>query len=133
MGSRKIILLPDLIKEKTVLGLDCSSKTVGWGLLSFDPIAVVAHGHFNPLPSKYDFMKRLSNVFDCIEELCNELQPNTIAVEDIIQHMSGPSKSMAQTITILAAFNRVASLSAWRKTNDVYFYPVSTIIKIIRQ
>lgn len=131
MGSRKIILLPGYDKSGTILGLDCSSKTVGWGLVGRQPTVLVAHGHFNPLSSKHNFLARLDDVFDRISVLCAEFGPAAVAVEDIIQHMSGGG-SMAQTITILAAFNRVAALSAWRRTSCVHLYPVSTIRKAIR-
>lgn len=122
--------MPDY--KGSILGLDCSSKTIGWGLVSGPPAVLVAHGHFNPLPSKHHFMVRLNDVFDKISAICDDLKPEAVAVEDIIQHMSGGG-SMAQTITILAAFNRVASLAAWRKVGDLTFYPVSTIRKTIRE
>jgi len=129
MSTRTIILVPDF-QGDTVLGLDCSSKTMGWGLLSKD-FKLIAHGHFSPLPSKHHFMARLSGVYDQISNICNQFTPKEIAVEDIIQHMSGGG-SMAQTITILAAFNRVAALAAWCSTKQLEFYPVATIRKIIR-
>lgn len=119
----------------TVLGLDCSSSTIGWGLIgrhSDGTLALMSHGHIKPLPSKCGFMERLNDVFDRISALCATFKPDAVAVEDIIQHISGGS-SMAQTITILAAFNRVAALAAWREIGNVAFYPVATIRKIIRQ
>jgi len=130
MGSRKVILVPN--SKEPILGLDCSSKTVGWGLVSGPPAVLVAHGHFSPLSSKHHFMARLDDVFDKISALCDDLGPTAVAVEDIIKHMSGGG-SMAQTITILAAFNRVAALAAWRKVGNLVFYPVSTIRKVIRE
>jgi Holliday junction resolvasome RuvABC endonuclease subunit len=134
MGSRKIVLMPGFDKSGTILGLDCSSKTVGWGLLGRNPPVLVAHGHFNPLPAKHPMMARLSDMFDRITVLCAELQPDLVAVEDIIQHMRRGGGSSAQTITILAAFNRVASLAAWRQVGGALsFYPVATIRKTIRE
>lgn len=133
MGSRKIVLLPGFDKSGTVLGLDCSSKTVGWGLLGTNPPTLVAHGHFNPLPSKHALMARLDNLFDRITVLCAEFGPAAVAVEDIIQHMKKGGGSSAQTITILAAFNRIAALAAWRRTSNVHFYPVATIRKTVRE
>jgi len=79
-------------------------------------------------------MARLSDVFDRITTLCVELRPDLVAVEDIIQHMKRGGGSSAQTITILAAFNRVASLAAWRQVcGGLSFYPVATIRKTIRE
>lgn len=136
MSSRKIILVPDFDFQTndTILGLDCSSKTMGWGLISIQSKTLVAHGYFNPLPSKHHFMVRLNDVFEQVTFLCNEFCPKQIAIEDIIQHMKR-GMSSAQTITILAAFNRIASLAAWRSSGmkNLSFYPVSTIRKTIRE
>jgi hypothetical protein len=63
-------------------------------------------------------------------ELCNELKPTCVAVEDIITFMKG--KSTAQTITVLTAFNRVASLSGYHNSKGVSFYSVHQIRKIIK-
>ena len=88
----------------------------------------------NPLPPKHKLMARLSDVFDRITILCAELRPDLVAVEDIIQHMRRGGGSNAQTITILAAFNRVAALAAWRQVGSgLSFYPVATIRKTIRE
>jgi Holliday junction resolvasome RuvABC endonuclease subunit len=133
MGFRTVILAPGFDRSGTILGLDCSSSTVGWGLLGRQPFALVAHGHFNPLSAKNPLMERLDNVFDSIAILCAEFNPATVVVEDIIQHMRRGGGSSAHTITILAAFNRVAALAAWRHTHDVLFYPVATIRKTIRE
>jgi len=132
---REIILLPDFdLKGDTVLGLDCSSKTVGWGFLVRQPPMLVAHGHFNPLPPKHHFVARLDDMFERITALCLKFRPDSVAVEDIIQHMRRGGGSSAQTITILAAFNRVAALAAWRSgVKDLFFYPVGTIRKTIRK
>lgn len=136
MGYRTIVLDKEYHNGKTILGLDCSSKTVGWGLVhqvvDSKPI-LLAHGHFNPLSSKYSLLARLSNVFDKITEICEEFKPYCIAVEDIIQFMKRGGGSSAQTITILAAFNRVASLAGWRWSENVTYYPVATIRKTIRE
>jgi Holliday junction resolvasome RuvABC endonuclease subunit len=135
MSSRKVILVPgfDFENNDTVLGLDCSSKTVGWGLLTHQPLALVAHGYFNPLPSKHHFVARLNDMFEKVTALCSEFHPSSVAIEDIIQHMKR-GMSSAQTITILAAFNRVAALAVWRSgVKDILFYPVSTIRKTIRE
>lgn len=136
MGSRKVILDNKCYNGKVILGLDCSSKTVGWGLVHqvVDSLPILlAHGHFNPLSSKHSLLERLSDVFDNITEICEEFKPYCIAVEDIIQFMKRGGGSSAQTITILAAFNRVASLAGWRWSENVTFYPVATIRKTIRE
>jgi Holliday junction resolvasome RuvABC endonuclease subunit len=102
-------------------------------LLGCCPPILVAHGHFNPLPPKHALLARLDDVFGKIAALCAEFGPAAVAVEDIIQHMKKGGGSSAQTITVLAAFNRVAALAAWRSTSNVHFYPVATIRKTIRE
>jgi len=133
-AKERTIKLYDLsITEFTILGLDCSSSTIGWGLIGYKPdktFALLAHGHIKPLDSKHDFMKRLSNVFDSISALCEEFKPSVVAVEDILMYVRGSSS--ARTITILAAFNRVAALAAFRCVGKLHLYDVHNIRKIIK-
>ena len=132
--DRTVKLSCDPIKtEFTVLGLDCSSSTFGWGLVGCRPdktLALLAHGHIKPLTSKCDFMERLSNVFDRITALCEEFKPTLVAVEDILIYVRGSSS--ARTITILAAFNRVAALAAFRCTGKLHLYDVHDIRRILK-
>lgn len=117
----------------TVLGLDCSSSTVGWGLVgcrSDGTQILLAHGHIKPLTSKYDFMERLSNLFDRISSLCEKFKPSIVAVEDILVYVRGSSS--ARTITILAAFNRVAALAAFRCVGHLRLYAVHEIRRILK-
>lgn len=119
--------------EFTVLGLDCSSSTIGWGLVgcgSDGTLALLAHGHIKPLTSKCDFMERLSDVFDKISALCEEFDPSMVAVEDILMYVRGSSS--ARTITILAAFNRVAALAAFRCVGKLRLYDVHEIRRILK-
>jgi Holliday junction resolvasome RuvABC endonuclease subunit len=115
----------------SVLGLDCSSKTIGWGLVvSNKEPTLVAYGHFKPLGPKHPMIVRLDGVYKKIIELCNELKPTCVAVEDIITFMKG--KSTAQTVTVLTAFNRVASLAGYHDSKGVDFYSVHQVRKIIK-
>ena len=115
----------------SVLGLDCSSAVVGWGLVVLDEKpSLVAYGHFKPLNNKCPEMERLDDVYKKITELCDELKPTYVAVEDIFLFMKGKSK--AQTITILTAFNRIASLAGYHSSSGVKFYSVHNIRKIIK-
>jgi Holliday junction resolvasome RuvABC endonuclease subunit len=116
-----------------ILGFDCSSSTVGWGLVGVNgkEINLLSYGHFKPLKSTYDLIYRLDNLYDSVSELCNKLKPTDIAVEEIVKFMPGLSKS--STIITLAVFNRVLALSAYRENKiNVNFYPVSTIRKLIK-
>jgi len=114
-----------------ILGLDCSSATIGWGLvaLNLEPV-LYAHGHIKPLKPTHELLERLDDVYNKISDLCNELQPTHISIEDIFLFMK--NKSQANTITILASFNRVCALAAYRKTHNVTFYSVHEIRKLIK-
>jgi len=116
-----------------VLGLDCSSSTVGWGLVTItrDKPSLVAHGHLKPLNSKNPLIHRLDDVYQRVGKICEDFDPTLIAIEDILLFMKG--RSGAKTITTLAIFNRIIALSAYRHSNaDVKFYPVQTIRKLIK-
>lgn len=127
----RIITLQSDVANPTVLGLDCSSATIGFGLIKLStPLELVAYGHIKPLDSKYTEMRRLDDVYDRINNLCDLLKPSIVSVEDIFLFMKGKSK--ARTITLLTAFNRVISLAAYQKTENVKFYTVHEIRKIIK-
>jgi Holliday junction resolvasome RuvABC endonuclease subunit len=116
-----------------VLGLDCSSSTVGWGLMTIDKggAFLVAHGHIKPLNNKHPLIQRLDDIYNRVGELCSNLDPSHIAIEDILLYMKG--KSGAKTITTLAVFNRIIALSAHRHTKaKIKFYPAQTIRKLIK-
>ena len=121
--------------SSTVLGLDCSSSTIGWGLVGKKESGenkLLAYGHIKPLKPTHDLIYRLNDVYDKIAELCLEFDPYEVAVEDILLFMAGASK--AQTIVTLAAFNRVAALAAYREANhEVFFYSVSKIRSVLKK
>lgn len=126
--SRKIILQKN--DNLKVLGLDCSSSTIGWGLVD-DKLNLLAHGHIKPKKSKYSLMERLDDVFIKIDELVSELKPDVVAVEDILLKFT-KGRTTAKTITILASFNRVASLSAYKQCSKLVFLSVQEIRKLIK-
>jgi len=130
--GRAIILRRSYDWSKTaILGLDCSSSVIGWGLLDFTKHKLIAHGHFKPLNSKHLLIERLNDVYEFITNLCEYLQPMIVAVEDIALYMKG--RSSARTITTLAVFNRVAALAAFRYTGDVRFRTVGSIRKQVKK
>lgn len=129
--GRTIILASKDVSK--VLGFDVSSQTVGWGLISLDNFNnLLAYGHIRPLSSKHELMERLDDLFIRIEDLCKQLSPNLISIEDISLFFKS-GFSTAKTITTLATFNRVVALAAYRATRNVKFYPVSTVRKIIKK
>jgi Holliday junction resolvasome RuvABC endonuclease subunit len=132
--KERMVKLADTPVEFTVLGLDCSSSVVGWGLIgckSDKSLILLAHGHIKPLDSKYELFVRLNDIFDRIGQLCSDLSPTYIAIEDIFTYIKG--KSTAKTITILTAFNRVIGLAAYKKNENVLLYSVNKIRPMIRK
>lgn len=118
--------------KPTILGLDCSTATIGWGLVSISKKPrLLKYGHLKPMPSKNgSLIKRLNDTYDRINHLCQELSPNIVAIEQIKKFMKGLSS--AQTITILAGFNRVVSVSAYKVSNDLRYYDELEIRRIIK-
>lgn len=125
IGKRKI-----KTNKTSILGLDCSSTTVGWGLvvLNKNP-TLVAHGHIKPLDSKYRDIERLDDIYRKIGKLCIDIRPSCVAVEDVFLFMKG--KSTARTITLLAAFNRIISLAAYHEVGEINWYSVHDIRSLI--
>jgi Holliday junction resolvasome RuvABC endonuclease subunit len=102
------------MQMKLVLGFDISSSTIGYSLLEIDDIT-------NKITFKYaDYIKpikdgtiieRLVDTRDKINTIIVKANPDYIAIEDIIQFMSGAST--AKTIIMLTAFNRMIGLTAY--------------------
>jgi Holliday junction resolvasome RuvABC endonuclease subunit len=114
-----------------ILGLDCSSSTIGWGIVDLG-LNLLAYGHFKPLGSKFSEIERLNDVYDFIVKLCTDHNPDEVSIEDILLFMKGKSK--ARTTTLLSAVNRVAALAAYRNIHgSVNFYPVQTIRKLLKE
>jgi hypothetical protein len=116
----------------SILGLDCSSSTIGWGLIKgINGFSLDQHGHIKPMKSKFDLFIRLQDVYEKIGDLCCHLNPTHVVMEDIVLHMSG--RSSAKTITTLAIFNRTVGLSVYVHTGIVpELLAVGTIRKLIR-
>ena len=120
---------------QTILGIDCSSSTIGWAYLGVekDEIKLLEHGHIKP-PGKdgYSLIKRLDIVMRDIAVLCERLNPDHSIVEEIIQHMEG--KTSANTIIVLAAFNKAVSVQILRSTGKepLFLLPISIRTRIKR-
>ena len=118
---------------QTILGIDCSSSTIGWALLSVDgdSLQIVEHGNIKP-PGRDEctLIERLQAVSLSIDALCVRLKPDHSVVEDIIQFMK--NKTSANTIIMLAVFNRVVALQIYNSTGKVplFLLPVSIRARI---
>lgn len=96
-----------------VLGFDVSSTTIGWGLLSIDELSgeikFLDAGYIKPL-KEGSIIERIVHTRDRLLEIIKKTTPDYIGIEDIIKFMQG--KSSADTIVMLATFNRMTCLLA---------------------
>lgn len=127
--SEKHILGP-VKPNNCILGLDCSSSVLGWGLIDIDTKELMAYGYYNLASSKYPIMERLDYLYKIVTSLGQEFAPKKVVIEEIVKFMKG--RSSAATIISLTAFNRAAALSAYHSIGNVEFMNVNTIRKIIR-
>jgi len=103
-------ILPDMIK---VLGFDVSSTTIGYSILEIDHNDEINYVHANYLKpiKKGTITERIVDTRNKIEDIIKKVNPDYIAIEDIIQFMQG--KSTAKTIIMLTTFNRMICLCAY--------------------
>jgi Holliday junction resolvasome RuvABC endonuclease subunit len=96
---------------KKVVGIDCSSTTIGIAVLEVDDIKntikYISCDYIKPIKDG-NIVERLVNTRDKLAKLINNIKPDYIAIEEIISFMKG--KSTATTIITLTAFNRMACL-----------------------
>lgn len=107
-----------------ILGLDCSSTTIGYAALNWNEknnkIKVVDYGFYKPI-KEGNILDRLRKTQNDFKDLINTIKPDYIAIEDIILFMKG--HSTANTITTLTAFNRALGLVAYEylgRSPDLY-------------
>ncbi len=113
---------------KKILGLDVSSTCIGWALLGIDNniITIIEKGNIKPPnKNKCSLVERLYSVVNDIDTLCNRLKPDYCVIEDIIQFMQ--HRTSANTIIMLATFNRAVALQVYRSTNKIplFILPIS--------
>lgn len=98
---------------KKILGFDVSSSTIGIAVLSFNDktkkIKFVSMEYLKPL-SKGTLLERLLDTRDKINEIILRVKPDEIAIEDILMFVKG--RSSANTVTVLASFNRMVGVLA---------------------
>ena len=99
---------------KTILGIDCSSTTIGYCVLTIDDadnsIAFQSVDYLKP-NKEGSIIERIVDTRDKISGIINTVKPDYIGIEDIIQFMKG--KSTAQTIIMLTTFNRMVGLTSY--------------------
>lgn len=101
-----------------ILGVDASSKTIACALLegtTKEDCILLQYNYFQPNP-KDNILNKLKSIKEHFSQLLKIWDvPNSIYIEDIILHMQGGST--AQTITTLAAINRMMGLALYEMYN----------------
>jgi len=98
---------------KRVLGFDVSSSTIGYCVLEVsdsNDIQFILCNYIKPI-KKGSIIERIVHTRDVIQSIIDQVKPDYIAIEDIIQFMAGAST--AKTIIMLTSFNRMISLVAY--------------------
>ena len=95
-----------------ILSFDVSSTTTGYCVLEIDgyQIQFVSTNFLKPLKTG-SIIERIVDTRDKIQKIIDQVKPDYIAIEDIIQFMAG--KSTAQTVIMLTTFNRMIGLCAY--------------------
>ena len=114
---------------KTILGIDVSSTTIGYCVLTWDDttndIKLVQANYLKPI-KKGTIIERIVDTRNKIQKIIVAAKPDYIAIEDIIQFMAG--KSTAKTIIMLTTFNRMIGLTAYDYLGHApQFYNIMTI------
>jgi hypothetical protein len=85
-----------------ILGLDVSTRCVGWALLNDDE-TIFKHGYISLSKVNFD-LDKAEKVRHIIGELADKHKITRVGIEDILQKSSTGS---AKTITVLAGFNGI--------------------------
>jgi Holliday junction resolvasome RuvABC endonuclease subunit len=113
--------------KKIIIGWDISSTTTAYCALSIENnnIEYIDSGYIKP-PKKGSIFERLNYTKKEVMLILQKYKPDEIAIEDIIQFMSGASG--AKTIIMLTQFNRMIGLACYEylKSNPE-LYSVMTI------
>lgn len=98
---------------KIVLGIDCSSSTIGLGILEIDNknnINFINVSYIKPIKDG-SIIERLVDTRNRLQEVILKYKPDYIGIEEIVKFMKG--KSSANSIIMLATFNRMAGLLSY--------------------
>jgi len=106
-----------------VLGFDVSSTTIGYCVLEIDDNNQIHFSYANYLKplKKGSIIERMIDTRDKIQAIIEQVKPDYIGIEDIIQFMKGAST--AKTIIMLTTFNRMIGVCAYdylKKSPDLF-------------
>ena len=121
--------MPPFLIMSNVLGMDISSSTIGWALLSRgDEPSLLDCGYIKPPKSKSgSIASRISVTYDMIVDLLENKGPDDISVESYANKFTA-GRSTARTIIVLSVFNEVVSMACLRATGiETKKYAVSTV------
>jgi len=109
-----------------ILGFDISSSTTAYCVFTIENKSIIKidHGFFKP-PKKGSIFERLLWVENKINDIIQKYNPDEIAIEDIAKFMK--NKSTANTIIMLALFNRIIGLTCHKLNKSPTLYNVLTI------
>jgi len=103
---------------KRIMGIDCSSTTIGYCVLNWDTstnkINFVNADYLKPIKVG-TIIERIVDTRNKISKIIKDNQPDYIGIEEIISFMKG--KSTAKTIIMLTTFNRMVCLCAYDYLN----------------
>lgn len=97
------------------MGIDVSSSTIGWGVLEIKDkkIIYISSGFIKPIKNE-NIIIRLVDTKEKLKSIINKYKPTNIGIENIISFMKGASS--ANTIIMLASFNRMVCVLAYEET-----------------
>ncbi len=109
-----------------ILGLDLGSRHTGFGVIRGEGVSLahLAHGHIatqRGAPLEH----RLCQIYDGLQALLREHQPQALALEDIFLAAN------VQSALILGQVRGVVLLGATQATLPVHFYPPLVIKKAV--
>lgn len=113
-----------------VLGLDISSSTIGWALLTADKgsVSLSSYGNIKPPSSKKGSLAYRAHLASIeVTQLIREVSPEIVVIEAYANKFP-TGRSTARTIIVLSVFNEVVSIASLKEMGqDPVRYPVVTI------
>lgn len=97
---------------KRILGIDCSSTTIGFCILDIDGYGInfVHAGYVKP-SKKGHIIERIAQTRQQVKTIIDQYKPDYVGIEEIVQFMAGAST--AKTIIMLTTFNRMIGLTVY--------------------
>ena len=93
-----------------ILGIDPGLRNIGYGLINSENncIIIITSGHFT-INSKLSFPERLKSIYDNIQNLLNDYNPDVMAIENVFVNKNAKVSlklGHARGVIILAVINQ---------------------------